>query len=130
MTSEAYRSTIRGAYRPAGVSALPPQNAPTESTASYRPTENAKNETAWNAETAANTSAAINSPSISAIADASYAAASDNPLPVWKILGEAFDTYILVEDGDDILFVDKHAAHERILFEQLKARADQPVTQL
>lgn len=49
--------------------------------------------------------------------------------PKWKILGEAFDSYIIVEDGDDILFIDKHAAHERIIFEKLSARAGNPLSQ-
>lgn len=38
-----------------------------------------------------------------------------------KYLGEAFATYILVQKGKDkILFIDKHAAHERIIYEKLK----------
>lgn len=35
-------------------------------------------------------------------------------------IGEAFSTYIIVEDNDELLFIDKHAAHERIIFEKLK----------
>ncbi|MBQ9922485.1 MAG: DNA mismatch repair endonuclease MutL [Clostridia bacterium] len=38
----------------------------------------------------------------------------------YRIIGEVFNTYILVESGDDLVFIDKHAAHERILYEQLK----------
>ncbi len=38
-----------------------------------------------------------------------------------KILGEAFDAYIVVEQGSELLLIDKHAAHERILFVRLKA---------
>jgi len=38
-----------------------------------------------------------------------------------KYLGEAFSTYILVQKGKDkIIFIDKHAAHERIIYEKLK----------
>ncbi len=39
-----------------------------------------------------------------------------------RLLGEAFSCYILAESGDGkkLFLVDKHAAHERILFEQLK----------
>jgi DNA mismatch repair protein MutL len=51
-------------------------------------------------------------------------------LPKWKIVGEAFDSYIMVEDGTDLLFIDKHAAHERILFEQLSAEGQQPLSQM
>ena len=37
-----------------------------------------------------------------------------------KFVGEAFATYIIVEKGDSVFFIDKHASHERILFEELK----------
>ncbi len=39
----------------------------------------------------------------------------------YRIVGEAFHSYVLVEAEDRLLVIDKHAAHERILFEQLKA---------
>ena len=35
--------------------------------------------------------------------------------------GEALNTYIIVERGETVFFIDKHAAHERIIFEKLKA---------
>lgn len=39
-----------------------------------------------------------------------------------RFLGEAFDTYIIVEKNDnEVLIIDKHAAHERIIYEKLKA---------
>ena len=38
----------------------------------------------------------------------------------FRLIGEAFATFILAESGDGLYLVDKHAAHERILFEQLK----------
>ncbi len=37
-----------------------------------------------------------------------------------RYVGEAFKTYIIAEMGDSIFFIDKHAAHERIIFEKLK----------
>lgn len=37
-----------------------------------------------------------------------------------KLIGEAFETYIVLERGDSLVFVDKHAAHERMLYEKLK----------
>ena len=40
----------------------------------------------------------------------------------YKIIGEAFDTYVFVEYEGDLLVIDKHAAHERVIFEELKAR--------
>ncbi len=45
-----------------------------------------------------------------------------NPIPPYKIVGDAFYSYVIVETEDRLLLVDKHAAHERILFEELKAR--------
>lgn len=36
------------------------------------------------------------------------------------ILGQLFNTYILVESGADLFLVDQHAAHERVIFERLK----------
>lgn len=40
--------------------------------------------------------------------------------PSLRFIGELFKTYILCECGDELLLIDKHAAHERIRFEQLK----------
>lgn len=38
-----------------------------------------------------------------------------------KLIGEAFDTYLIVQLGaDKLVFIDKHAAHERMLYEKLK----------
>lgn len=45
------------------------------------------------------------------------------PEPVkieYRIVGEVFNSYILVELSEKMLIIDKHAAHERIIFEQLK----------
>lgn len=47
------------------------------------------------------------------------------PVP-WRLAGELFKTYIVAEDGEDVVLIDKHAAHERIRFDRLKAQ-DQPV---
>ncbi len=38
----------------------------------------------------------------------------------WRMVGELYNSYILVEQGDEAFLIDKHAAHERILFEKLK----------
>ncbi len=42
--------------------------------------------------------------------------------PNVRYVGEAFKTYIIAEMDEKIYLIDKHAAHERILFEQLKTR--------
>lgn len=40
--------------------------------------------------------------------------------PEYKYVGEAFDCYLFVEYDGALLVIDKHAAHERIIFEDLK----------
>lgn len=45
------------------------------------------------------------------------------PTPEVRLIGEAFRTYIIVEKGKELYLIDKHAAHERILFEGLKKDA-------
>ena len=40
----------------------------------------------------------------------------------YKIIGEAFGCYIICQKGDELVFIDKHAAHERMLFDALRAR--------
>ena len=47
----------------------------------------------------------------------------------WIIRGELFHTYILVEQGDKALLIDKHAAHERANFDRLKAADYRPMVQ-
>ncbi len=42
-------------------------------------------------------------------------------LPQYKLVGEAFDCYVMVEYEGALLIIDKHAAHERVIFEELKA---------
>lgn len=43
--------------------------------------------------------------------------------PDIQILGELFKTYILAQMGESLFVIDKHAAHERILYNQLKAES-------
>lgn len=43
--------------------------------------------------------------------------------PTARFIGELFKTYILAEQDGKLLLIDKHAAHERILFEQQKSKA-------
>ncbi len=44
---------------------------------------------------------------------------SEAVLPPYRLVGEAFSTYVIVEEGERLLLIDKHAAHERILYEKL-----------
>ena len=47
----------------------------------------------------------------------------------WRMVGELYRSYILVEQGDEAFLIDKHAAHERILFEKLRANPQDIVSQ-
>ena len=42
----------------------------------------------------------------------------------WRMVGELYNSYILVEQGEEAFLIDKHAAHERILFDKLKANQE------
>ena len=46
-----------------------------------------------------------------------------------RIIGEALNTYILVEQNEELLLIDKHAAHERMIFDRLKAQSRQIMSQ-
>lgn len=48
----------------------------------------------------------------------------------WRLVGEVFDTYVIVEQGDQTFFIDKHAAHERMNFDRMRATDWQPMRQL
>lgn len=70
------------------------------------------------------------------------ATTADEPMPIseppapqtleYRIVGEAFNSYVIVERGDVMLLIDKHAAHERIIFEELKAamKSSTPTSQM
>ncbi len=45
-------------------------------------------------------------------------------IPPYRIVGEAFNSYIFIDLGEKMLVVDKHAAHERIIFEHFKKIMD------
>ena len=49
-----------------------------------------------------------------------------NPLeeefPDLRLIGEAFGLYVIAESGSKLVIIDKHAAHERIIFERLMSR--------
>ena len=42
----------------------------------------------------------------------------------WRMVGELYNSYIIVEEGENAFLIDKHAAHERILFDKLKANQE------
>ncbi|MBE6683020.1 MAG: DNA mismatch repair endonuclease MutL [Ruminococcaceae bacterium] len=50
--------------------------------------------------------------------------------PAWRMIGQAYDSYIFVETEENILVIDKHAAHERVLYEKLAANKELNVQEL
>ena len=50
--------------------------------------------------------------------------------PEFRLVGEAFACYILVEQGESLILIDKHAAHERILFDKFKAQKREIMSQM
>ena len=55
------------------------------------------------------------------------------PMPAvipWRMVGELYNSYIIVEQGEEAYLIDKHAAHERILFEKLKANQEKISSQV
>ena len=50
-------------------------------------------------------------------------------VPEHKIVGEALKTYIIVESDGELVLIDKHAAHERIIFDRLKTQERQIMSQ-
>ena len=53
--------------------------------------------------------------------DASWSVARSDG---FKYLGQVFDLFLLVERNDTLYLIDQHAAHERILFDQIKSAGD------
>jgi DNA mismatch repair protein MutL len=54
----------------------------------------------------------------------------DMPLEMsYRYVGEALNTYLIVESGSSIWFIDKHAAHERLNFDKLKNSGYTPMVQ-
>ena len=47
----------------------------------------------------------------------------------WRVAREVVNTYIIVEQGDRVFFIDKHAAHERMNFDRMKAAGYTPMSQ-
>ncbi|NLV85802.1 MAG: DNA mismatch repair protein MutL, partial [Clostridiales bacterium] len=47
----------------------------------------------------------------------------------FRLVGEAMKTYIIVEKGEELIFIDKHAAHERMIFDRLKNQGHEVMSQ-
>lgn len=77
-------------------------------------------------------------PRVPAVLNASAPAVSPSPEPEplseartepFRVVGEVLATYIIVEHGEKMTLIDKHAAHERIHFDRLSARTAQAPSQ-
>lgn len=53
-------------------------------------------------------------------------------VPTYRIVGEVFNSYLIVEKEEKMLIIDKHAAHERIIFEKNKEmmKSKEPSSQI
>ena len=88
------------------------------------PTSNSSNQTKQCGHPTTPSLAALGSPLKGGTRDAVESRQTELPMPEakpYRVVGEVLDSYIIIEQGDAVLFMDKHAAHERILFEKLKA---------
>lgn len=45
----------------------------------------------------------------------------EQDVPLYNFVGEAFGTYIIIEMGEELIFIDKHALHERMIFEKIRS---------
>ena len=56
----------------------------------------------------------------------------DDPFKLkdYNIIGEIFGTYILIESGEKFILIDKHAAHERLIYNRLKLEEAAPAPQM
>ncbi len=50
--------------------------------------------------------------------------ASEQIERTWKYIGQVFNTFLVVETGEELLFIDQHAAHERILYDEIRSLKD------
>ncbi len=45
----------------------------------------------------------------------------------YRYLGQVFNTFLLVEKNNEILFIDQHAAHERLLYDEITSNTDRQI---
>jgi len=60
--------------------------------------------------------------------DRARTAPSFDRLPSMRVLGQAFDTYLVAETGDGLVLIDQHAADERVNYERLRDAVDDDAT--
>ncbi len=62
--------------------------------------------------------------------DAQHAQMQIDERPYHRLLGEAYNAFLFVETKNEVLVIDKHAAHERILYEKLASKKEVHTQQL
>ena len=127
MRSDEFRS--RATTDRSGETVLKTPSVSYKTTPAVSPTENEKNaQLSLNLVQAAQTSCKpaeikASDPVKKIFVENSVQNVENSPTLYYKILGEAFKTYIIVEQNAEIILIDKHAAHERMIFDRLKERA-------
>ena len=131
-----YRSMSAEDFRAGGYAASParPSGAGKAPTSSWRPSSLRAPDMQWQERLdlrgAPSTASApktpeptgFSAPAGSRIVEKAVQNVEKPGLPDHKIVGEAMKTYILVERGEDLILIDKHAAHERMIFDRLRAQ--------
>ena len=51
-------------------------------------------------------------------------------LPILRVLGQIRNTYVIAEGPDGMYMIDQHAAHERVMFERVRAQAENETTEV
>lgn len=103
-----------------------PQAAPTDNSAGKEPAAGGRAEVV--APHAGGSAAPVDAPAPVRPVEPVPQPAPPEPEP-WRLAGEVLNTYIIVEQGEKVLLIDKHAAHERMHFDRLKAEGYTPMVQ-
>ena len=131
-----YRSMSAEQFRSNGCAPTPARGAAAQKSpaSSWRPTSLRAPDPAWQtrfdlsgAPSGEKTPKSLDSTGVSApagsrIVQKAVQNVEKETAPDHKIVGEAMKTYVIVERGEDLLLIDKHAAHERMIFDRLKAQ--------
>ena len=109
----AFGKTASGAWKPTGLRAPDPAWQTRLDLSPARPTPSEPKGVAVTG---------FEPPAGSRIVEKAVQNVESSPIPDHKIVGEAMKTYLIVEVGEELLLIDKHAAHERMNFDRLRAQ--------
>ncbi len=110
---------------------ITPPDAPEDSPARERAAVETETEPAAMPEAAGADDTSLSAPEAAPIQqELEMPETADSGETPWRIAGEVLKTYIICEDGEqNVWLIDKHAAHERIRFDALKADPVPPMAQ-